>query len=87
MKRFWFWFAMEFLSYALIVANGRAYVQGHYFWTVLTDLSISAQGFILSKKFIADKDSLDWIAMAGYVLGGASGSVFSIFITKVVYGE
>lgn len=86
-KRFAFWFAAEFVLYALIVANGRAFVQANYAATVLTDMMISGFNFGIAVRFINDKDNQDRWAMLGCVLGGATGSVCSIWLTKVVYGQ
>lgn len=86
-KDFWFWFWVEFISFMLVVANGRAYVQGNYGWTIATDMIIQLQIFIIGKKFIADAERLGFWACAGSVLGGGLGSCFAIFVTKMVYGK
>jgi hypothetical protein len=85
-RRFAFWFAMEFISFALVVANGRAYNQGHYGWTLGTDMVISGFHFYAGAKFVEDDKNRDRWSMAGCVLGGGLGSVFSIFVTKWAYG-
>lgn len=85
-RTFLFWFVAEFWIYALIVANGRAYVQGNYLWTILTDMVISFNTFWFSVKFIENKDNREWPAMLGCVLGGGTGSCAAIFITKLMYG-
>lgn len=87
LKRFAFWFGAEFVIYALVVANGRAYNQANYSATVVTDMLISAFNFGFAVKFIEDKDNRDRWSLAGCVLGGATGSVCSIFVTKWLYGE
>jgi len=83
---FAFWFAAEFVLYGLIVANGRAYNQGHYAWTLVTDMMISAFNFGFAVRFIEDKDNRNRWAMMGCVLGGGAGSCVSILITKWLYG-
>lgn len=85
-KIFAFWFGAEFVLYGLIVANGRAYNQGHYAWTLITDMMISAFNFGFAVKFIDDKDNRTWPAMLGCVLGGGAGSCVSILVTKWLYG-
>lgn len=88
MRKFWFYFCVQFISYALVVANGRAYVQGSYLWTAVTDTLIGAQNFLVMRKFVKDSgDSLHGASLAGYVLGGTLGSLVSIALTKVIYGE
>jgi hypothetical protein len=86
--RFTFWFIAEFTLYGLIVANGRAYNQGNYAATLITDMAISAFNFTIGAKFIdAGSEGRDRWALAGCVLGGATGSLISIFITKFIYGK
>ena len=85
--RLGFWFAAEFVLYALVVANGRAYNQANYAATLVTDMAISAFNFYFAKKFIGDKDNQDGWSMAGCVLGGGTGSLVSILVTKALYGR
>lgn len=87
LKRFAFWFCAEFFLYGLIVANGRAYNQANYTATLLTDMMISGFNFWFAVKFIDDKDNRDKWSMAGCVLGGGSGSICSIILTKWLYGQ
>lgn len=87
LRIFAFWFAAEFWIYALVVANGRAYVQGNYIATLLTDMVISGNNFWFAVKFIEGKDNRTWPALVGCVLGGGTGSLCAIFLTKMVYGS
>lgn len=84
---FAFWFAAEFWLYALLVANGRAYVQGNYWATLVTDMIISGNNFWFAVKFIEGKDNRTWPALVGCVCGGGTGSLCAIFLTKMVYGQ
>ena len=86
LKVFAFWFAAEFVLYGLVVANGRAYVQANYGWTLATDMMISAFNFGFAVKFIEGKDNRTWPALAGCVAGGGLGSICSIAVTKLIYG-
>lgn len=89
LKTFLFWFVIEGFSFALVVANGRAYNQGNYLWTFLTDATIQVNGFIVGAKFIKDtKDNTghDWYMIVGGAIGGASGSLLAIYLTKLLYG-
>jgi hypothetical protein len=86
-QRFAFWFAAEFALYGLVVANGRAYNQGHYMWTLVTDMMISAFNFTIGVRFIENADNRDRWSMAGCVLGGGTGSMASILLTKWLYGQ
>ena len=86
-KLFAFWFAAEFITFALVVANGRAYNQAHYAATIITDMLISANGFYIGKKFIESADNRGPWAMAGCTLGGGTGSIFAIWATVHLYGQ
>lgn len=86
LRVFAFWFCAEFVLYSLVVANGRAYNQGHYLYTLATDMMISAFNFWFAVKFIEGKDNRTWPALLGCVLGGGAGSLCSIWLTKLVYG-
>jgi hypothetical protein len=87
LRVFAFWFAAEFVLYALVVANGRAYNQGNYLATLVSDMLISAFNFWFAVKFIEGKDNRTWPALAGCVLGGGAGSLCSIYFTKWAYGQ
>lgn len=87
LKVFAFWFAVEFVLYGMLVANGRAYVQGNYISTLITDMMISGFNFTIGKKFIENADNRSWPAFFGCVLGGGAGSCLSIFLTKILYGQ
>lgn len=76
------------MSYALLVANGRAYVQGSYSWTAVTDALIATMNFIVFRKMVKDSnDDIHGPTLFGYVIGGTCGSLFSIWITKIIYGH
>jgi hypothetical protein len=85
LKTFLFWFALEFVLYALIVANGRAYNQGLLGYTFVTDMTISGFNFFIMDRFVKS-DRNRW-AFAGCVCGGGMGSICSILLTKFVYGQ
>lgn len=86
--RFFFYFCVQFTSYALVVANGRAYVLGDYMWTAVTDASIAALNFVVIRRMVKDfGEELHGPSLAGYVIGGTLGSLFAIWITKIVYGQ
>jgi hypothetical protein len=67
LKIFAFWFVAEFVLYALIVANGRAYNQANYTAALISDMMISAFNFWFAVKFIEGKDNRTWPALAGCV--------------------
>jgi hypothetical protein len=87
LKRFAFWFVVQFIQYALVVANGRAYVLASYMATAVTDLLIATLNFVIMVKFVENKDHRDRWSMAGYVTGGTLGSLAAIYITTRIYGR
>lgn len=76
-------FLLNFTSFFIIVANTRAYTQGFYMWTAVTDLMFCAMAFTITKKVSESKTKWDHL---GYVLGGTIGAQASIYITKILYG-
>jgi hypothetical protein len=68
-----------------MVANGRAYVQGLYGWTAVTDFTIATIGFCVVRKMV--KEDFHLASILGWSIGGTCGSLFAIFITKMVYGN
>ena len=89
-QKFVFYFLIQFVSYAILVANGRAYMLGSYLYTIITDACFTTMNFVVLRAIMKDvKDSNDELhgwSFAGYVLGGTSGSVAAIWITKHLYG-
>ena len=89
---FVFFFLTEFVSSFVIVANTRAFTEGSYLWTAITDTFFASQCWIVGlifARFSMDKGAEGkgvW-AGAGYVIGATGGSLFSIFITKLLYGK
>jgi hypothetical protein len=84
LRDFLIFFAIQFIQYFLITVNLRAASQGLYFWTAFSDLLVAGNGFFLIQRVA--KAEGKW-ALAGYTLGGAIGSVFAIWATKLVYGQ
>lgn len=85
--QFLFFGLAEFLSFFIIVMNTRAVAQGSYLWTAITDSVFTLQGFALGKMMMDDANARTWYVGMGVVVGGTSGSLFSIFITKMLYGQ
>lgn len=84
MKKRTLLFGAQFLSYFLIVANTRAYTQGRYVWTAVTDTAIALIGFYTMKWISEGEDNRLATAMF-YAMGGMLGSLVSIWVTKLVY--
>lgn len=81
MKRLIQLFVLQFTSYFLIVANTRTISKGSYWGTAMTDIFISAQGF-LAIKIITGGDKKDWQGTLAYAAGGACGSVVSLYLMR-----
>lgn len=76
-------FITQFFSYALIIVNGRAYNQANYVVTFSSDLVFASYGFFVIKAIGNSSNKLAWV---GYTIGGATGSLFGIWISKVLLG-
>jgi hypothetical protein len=83
-RDFWFFFGVQFLSYAIICWNWRAIAQGRYASIFVSDMIFAGVNFLLIKRVSEAKSKA---ALAGYVLGGACGSLVSVWITRKLYGE
>lgn len=86
LKQFSLFAGTQCVSYFLFVANGRAYTQGHYGWTAITDGLYAAQSFFLLRRLVKDEANNAW-SFAGYVFGGVAGSLLSIYVTTRIYGR
>lgn len=87
MKTFCIAAVTEFLSFFLIVINTRAYTQGLYVWTFLTDAFFISQSFFVSKWMVEAKEARGFAAYLGFLIGGTAGSLAAIGVTKLLYGR
>lgn len=86
--RFFYYYIIQFTSYTLYVANGRAYVQASYLWTAITDALLATLAFFVLRRIAKESsDELHGPSLIGYVTGGVTGSMFGIYITKLIYGH
>jgi hypothetical protein len=81
--QFSFFFLMELTSFFVIVFNMRAVAAGLKVATVLSDMVFSAQNFYVIKR-VADCDTK--AAFFGYTIGGAAGSLVSLYATRWLFG-
>lgn len=86
MKVFWIAAVTEFFSFFIIVVNTRAFTKGLYGWTMLTDGLFITQTFLVSKWMVEKPEARGLGAYLGFLTGGTIGSVFAIYITKLLYG-
>jgi hypothetical protein len=84
LRTFAFFFVVQWLAYGLITWNWRMIAQARYGSIFFSDLLYAAVNFALIQKVAKAESRAAW---AGYVLGGAVGSVLSTWLTKQVYGQ
>lgn len=70
---------VEFVAFFLATLNFRYCAKGHIAKTLVTDLLISANGFLII-KLVTDATSA-W-EMAGYIVGAGLGSYVAMRMTK-----
>ena len=85
MKRFFLFFGAQFLLYGLLTWNYRAIANIWPVSVVSSDLAIALINFKLIKKITESADHGS--ALYGYVLGGAVGSLSSIYLSLWVFGR
>lgn len=76
-------FGVQCLSYGMLCWNYRSVAQAWYASIFVSDLACAAITFSLIKHVAGTKSK---VAQAGYILGGAVGSVIAVWLTKQVYG-
>ncbi len=79
MSNFFLFFFIQALLYGLLCWNYRAVAKGHYKHIAMSDLAIAALNFLVIKR-VSESDS--YVAMAGYILGGVTGSLVSVWLTE-----
>jgi hypothetical protein len=72
-------FALMCLNYGLNTISFRMIARGSYVGTATADALIAALGFWMIQEVA---HSQTWLAFAGYVLGGVSGSLLGLWITR-----
>jgi hypothetical protein len=85
-RQFLFFFILELVSFFICVANTRAFTQGSYFWTAVTDIFFGMQTFTVAKFTIDSPYCRTWWAGLGEIFGGTIGSLIAIWVTKHLYG-
>lgn len=83
MREFWKFFCLQFLVYGVFCWNARAIATGRLGHLFVSDLIYAFLGFTMVKLIV---DAKTTAAKWGYTLGGAFGSVLSVWITKQLWG-
>jgi len=68
----------------MLTWNYRAVALGWPVSLVATDMAISFYQFMIIQKIVEDKSKL---ALAGFTLGGACGSLSMLYLTKWWFGQ
>ena len=82
-KQFLLFFVIQFVYYGVLCWNFRSISQARYGNIFSSDLACAAITFSLIKKVAKTESKAAW---CGYVLGGAFGSIVSVWITKHLFG-
>jgi hypothetical protein len=84
--QFGFFFAIELISCAILVAATRAEAQANYLWTTITSLLWETQVFATWLLMYEDKNARTWYSGFGMILGSTAGADLALLITKHLYG-
>lgn len=60
----------------------RAIAQGNYEWTIYSELIIGAMVYLSIKEIVNKANPV--AKFIGYICGGVIGSIFGIFISKII---
>jgi hypothetical protein len=80
MKSFWKIFALQLIDFILICINFRAVAHLQYVPAILTDTLMCAMGWSF---FQIMKDDSSRGARAGFIVGGAVGSLIGMYVTRL----
>lgn len=84
MRSFLFFFCAQACSYGFLTWNYRSIAQARYANIFVSDMFCAAVGYALIKHVAGNKSKAGY---AGYVLGGACGSILSAWVTKMAFGQ
>ena len=78
-KLFSTFFGIQFIAFMLLVTNLRAIDELQYTAAALTEVSYLFVQWTVLKRVVAEES---WIARAGYILGGTTATLTSMWLTK-----
>lgn len=78
-------FLTELISFFILCANTRAEAKGNIFWTAATNMAFDLVNFVIIKWIAEDSKFRTWQAGFSGSLGGALGSVLSIYVTTHLF--
>jgi hypothetical protein len=80
-REFFILFFVQLFQYCIVCISYIALNKGSYVWTFATDIICGLNSFFIIRK-IATTETKNTLGLVGYVLGGATGSVLAIWLTK-----
>jgi len=81
-KEFCIMYIIQVVSYSLLCINFRAVAQAHYLWASLSDFAIATLSYFVIKRIAHSDNTLhQWL---GYALGGVTGSILGIWLSKLI---
>lgn len=86
-SQFLFFGATELFTFFIITANFRAIAIGSYWWAGVTDYLTVLVNFAVAKVMMGDEKHRTWWVGVGLATGGTLGTLFSIYVTKRLYGQ
>ncbi|MGD0869084.1 MAG: hypothetical protein ABSB88_06005 [Bryobacteraceae bacterium] len=86
MKDFWTFFGIQAVSYGIFCWNARAIAFGWYSNLVVSDLLFAYLSFTVMERIAERGKDKSRAAKFGYVMGGATGSLLSVVLTKHFLG-
>lgn len=80
-KEFALLFSVQFFQYCIVCVSFIALAKGSYAWTFITDMACGINSFFIIQR-ISSMDRKSHSGMVAYTIGGASGSMLAIYLTK-----
>lgn len=78
-------FFIQVISYGLLCINFRAIAKADYAQAIITDFLIATLNFFIIRKIAKSEETVhQWF---GYALGGAVGSVWGLWLSKILLGQ
>lgn len=85
-KEFGLMFGVQFFQYCIICISFIALAKGRYVWTFVSDAACGLNSYFIIRR-ISNSDAKSHLGVIGYTLGGSSGSMLAIWLTKHLMGQ
>lgn len=80
-------YVWELATFFMLAFNFRVLAKGSYFWTILSDGILSANGMIGIAAIAKDERAQTKSSIIGNAMGGMCGSAIGIYVTKRLLGS